>query len=123
MLPTTNTGAPCVPCESAPGVIPALDVVLATKDGAHSYHLVRERAEGIRAVAAIVRHELKHKELHEATGDATWLREAVALVDDMLARFWDPDGGGFFYVAADHEIDGRAYEALVEDIESRLKAK
>ncbi len=54
---------------SAPGVIPALDVNLVTKDEAHSYRLTRERREGIQAVAACVLHELKHKELHETKGD------------------------------------------------------
>jgi hypothetical protein len=42
-------------------------------------------------------------DLHDATGDAAWLREAVALADDMLARFWDAEGRGFYFVAADHE--------------------
>jgi hypothetical protein len=55
--------------QEGPGVIPAIDTRLTTSREAHSYHLKREKCEGIRAVAAIVRHELKHKELHETKGD------------------------------------------------------
>jgi hypothetical protein len=59
-----------------PGVIPGLNVQLITNDKAHSYRLIRERCEGIRAVAAIVRHELRHKELHEMAG-ADYDQDAV----------------------------------------------
>jgi uncharacterized protein len=41
--------------------------------------------------------------LYEATFDARWLREARALADTMLARFWDDAIGGFYDTAADHE--------------------
>jgi len=34
--------------------------------------------------------------LHEATGSARWLAEALSLADVMLARFEDPAGGGLF---------------------------
>jgi uncharacterized protein YyaL (SSP411 family) len=40
-------------------------------------------------------------ELHAATGEARWLEEARGLADAMIARFRDPDGGGFFFAAAD----------------------
>jgi hypothetical protein len=39
--------------------------------------------------------------LHEATGDARWLDAACELADRMLARFEDPQGGGFFLSAED----------------------
>jgi len=42
-------------------------------------------------------------ELYEATFDVRWYREAVALADTLLAHFADPDGGGFFTTADDHE--------------------
>jgi uncharacterized protein YyaL (SSP411 family) len=43
-------------------------------------------------------------DLYEATFDLRWLREAIAL-DGVLAReYADPDGGGFFQTAADHEV-------------------
>ncbi len=42
-------------------------------------------------------------DLHEVTGDGEWLKEARALVDSMIERFRDPDEGGFFFVASDHE--------------------
>jgi hypothetical protein len=42
-------------------------------------------------------------DLHEVAADPSWLREAVALADGMIERFWDPADGGFFFVAADHE--------------------
>ena len=35
--------------------------------------------------------------LHQATGTVHWLNEAQALADQMLARFWDDEGGGFFF--------------------------
>jgi uncharacterized protein YyaL (SSP411 family) len=42
-------------------------------------------------------------ELHEATRDAAWLAEAVRLNDELIGRFADADGGGFFETAADVE--------------------
>jgi uncharacterized protein YyaL (SSP411 family) len=41
--------------------------------------------------------------LHQATGDARWLREARALTDRMIADFEDTKEGGFFFTANDHE--------------------
>ncbi len=41
--------------------------------------------------------------LYEATGNEEWIDEATSLMDIVLARFADPDGGGFFYTADDHE--------------------
>lgn len=35
--------------------------------------------------------------LHQATGDAHWLGQTQALADQMLARFWDGESGGFFF--------------------------
>jgi uncharacterized protein YyaL (SSP411 family) len=40
--------------------------------------------------------------LYEATFDVRWLEAARSLVDDMLARFWDREAGGFFDTASDH---------------------
>jgi uncharacterized protein YyaL (SSP411 family) len=42
-------------------------------------------------------------DLHEVSGDGTWLSEARALTDSMIERFWDAGEGGFFFVADDHE--------------------
>jgi len=42
-------------------------------------------------------------ELHEATRDAAWLAEAVRLNDELIGRFADAAGGGFFETAADAE--------------------
>ncbi len=42
-------------------------------------------------------------QLHAATGDARWLREARALTDRMLADFEDREEGGFFFTAEGHE--------------------
>lgn len=39
--------------------------------------------------------------LHEATGQAEWLTEAAKLADQILIRFADPEGGGFFLAEAD----------------------
>jgi len=44
--------------------------------------------------------------LFETTGDARWLREALALTDKMIEEFWDEEGGGFFYT-------GRSGERLI----------
>ena len=41
--------------------------------------------------------------LYEATLETRWFVEARALADDIVLRFRDPDGGGFFDTASDHE--------------------
>jgi uncharacterized protein YyaL (SSP411 family) len=41
--------------------------------------------------------------LYEATGDPRWFGESVRLADTMIDRFADPERGGFFTTAADHE--------------------
>jgi hypothetical protein len=48
-------------------------------------------------------------ELYEAGFEARWLREATALLDALIARYWDTEGGGFFLTADDAEagISGR----------------
>jgi uncharacterized protein YyaL (SSP411 family) len=40
--------------------------------------------------------------LYQATFDMRWLEEARALADEMLARFWDEEAGGFFDTGSDH---------------------
>ena len=41
--------------------------------------------------------------LYEATGDERWFREARNLVEEMLARYWDDELGGFFTTGAGNE--------------------
>jgi uncharacterized protein len=41
--------------------------------------------------------------VYEATFDARWIREAESLAGRMIRKFWDPQGGGFFFTSADHE--------------------
>jgi uncharacterized protein len=41
--------------------------------------------------------------LYEATGDPGWYGEACALADVMIERFADPERGGFYTTAVDHE--------------------
>jgi uncharacterized protein len=41
--------------------------------------------------------------LYEATGDPRWYAEATALADVMIQRFSDPERGGFYTTADDHE--------------------
>lgn len=41
--------------------------------------------------------------LYEASFDERWIDEAVRLADEILARFADSQGGGFFFTADDHE--------------------
>jgi len=40
---------------------------------------------------------------YEATGDPRWYAEATALADVMIERFEDPERGGFFTTASDHD--------------------
>ena len=48
--------------------------------------------------------------LYEATFDDSWFAQARALADEILDRFADPERGGFFAVAADHELVARRKE-------------
>jgi uncharacterized protein YyaL (SSP411 family) len=41
--------------------------------------------------------------LFEATCDERWFEQATALGDETIARFGDPEGGGFFSTASDGE--------------------
>ncbi len=41
--------------------------------------------------------------LYETTFDARWYGEAVALADTLIARFEDPERGGFFTTPVDHD--------------------
>jgi len=50
-------------------------------------------------------------ELYEATLDATWLREALALNAEMEARFAGPDGG-YYMSAAGAELIARPMESI-----------
>jgi uncharacterized protein YyaL (SSP411 family) len=51
--------------------------------------------------------------LFEASCEERWFRSATALADQMIARFADPDRGGFFSTAS----DGEALIARRKDIE------
>jgi uncharacterized protein YyaL (SSP411 family) len=51
--------------------------------------------------------------LFEATCEARWFEEAIALADQMIARFADPEQGGFFSTAS----DGEALIARRKDVE------
>jgi uncharacterized protein YyaL (SSP411 family) len=42
--------------------------------------------------------------LHEATFEERWFVEARALADTLVERFADPERGGFFSTADDHEV-------------------
>jgi len=46
-------------------------------------------------------------DLYEATYDPRWLREARVLSDQMVARFWDAEGKGFFQVGAESGLIAR----------------
>jgi uncharacterized protein len=41
--------------------------------------------------------------LYEATFHLRWIREAEELTDQMVQRFWDPQGGAFYFTSEDHE--------------------
>jgi uncharacterized protein YyaL (SSP411 family) len=49
--------------------------------------------------------------IYRVTGNKRWLNSAIALVDTMLATFWDDDNGGFFSTASDTELWVREKEA------------
>jgi uncharacterized protein len=51
--------------------------------------------------------------LFEATCEERWFHQATALADEMIARFADPDKGGFFSTAS----DGEALIARRKDLE------
>jgi uncharacterized protein len=51
--------------------------------------------------------------LFEATCEQRWLHQAIALADETIARFADPDKGGFFSTAS----DGEALIARRKDLE------
>ncbi len=42
-------------------------------------------------------------ELYSATFETAYLEQALALTDEMLARFWDEDAGGLFHTQEDAE--------------------
>ncbi len=41
--------------------------------------------------------------LYQLTFDVRWIREAEALAETMVSRFWDPIDKGFFFTSDDHE--------------------
>ena len=41
--------------------------------------------------------------LYESTGDESWYAEARSIIDAMIERFWDHEGGGFFTVGREGE--------------------
>jgi uncharacterized protein YyaL (SSP411 family) len=41
--------------------------------------------------------------LYESDFDERWIDDAIGLVDAMVSRFEDREGGGFFFTASDHE--------------------
>ena len=42
-------------------------------------------------------------DLYEASFDPRWICVASALAREMIARYWDEEGGAFFFTAHDHE--------------------
>jgi uncharacterized protein YyaL (SSP411 family) len=40
---------------------------------------------------------------YEATFDLRWIEDAKALAESMASKFWDPQGGGFYFTSDDHE--------------------
>jgi uncharacterized protein len=41
--------------------------------------------------------------LHDVTGEARWLAEAQRLTETMVAQFHDPDQGGYYFTAPQHD--------------------
>jgi uncharacterized protein YyaL (SSP411 family) len=42
-------------------------------------------------------------DLHASTRQQRWCDEGLALMEQMNARFWDDEGGGYFFTSHDHE--------------------
>jgi DsbC/DsbD-like thiol-disulfide interchange protein len=42
-------------------------------------------------------------DLYSATGEERWRDEGLRLLNLMTARFWDSEGGGYFFTSHDHE--------------------
>lgn len=42
-------------------------------------------------------------DLHRVTAEPRWLEEGLALLHAMNERFWDEDGGSFYFTSHDHE--------------------
>ncbi len=42
-------------------------------------------------------------ELYQVSGDVDHIKTAIHLVDVMIAEFWDPETGGFYFTSNDHE--------------------
>ncbi len=42
-------------------------------------------------------------DLYEASFEPRWIRAASDLAREMVSRYWDDEGGGFFFTAHDHE--------------------
>jgi uncharacterized protein len=42
--------------------------------------------------------------VYEATFDIQWIKEAEALAESMVSKFWDPKGKGFYFTSDDHEV-------------------
>ncbi|HUF02955.1 MAG TPA: thioredoxin domain-containing protein [Aridibacter sp.] len=42
-------------------------------------------------------------ELYQASGEAKYLDAAKSLAERMIEKYWDEDGGGFYFTASDHE--------------------
>ncbi len=42
-------------------------------------------------------------DLYEASFEVRWIRAACDLAREMIARYWDEEGGAFFFTAHDHE--------------------
>jgi uncharacterized protein len=42
-------------------------------------------------------------DLHDMDGDGRWTEAAEALTGRVVAHFWDPKSGGFFFTSDDHE--------------------
>ncbi len=74
-------------------------------------HRFREGEAAISATAADYAYlALGLIELYEATFEPRWLAEARRLVGELVARFWDEEGGGFYTAEAGTELPVRQKE-------------
>lgn len=84
----------------------AADWLLANHRGKDGRWLATSRKGGARLAAYLDDHAYlanAFMDLFDATKDGRWRDEAAAVVKILNEHFWDANGGGYYFVADDHE--------------------
>lgn len=87
--------------------------------GALPHQVTEGKASGEAYLDDYAHMALAAADLHSATGDPAIEAFGQQLVDDMVARFYDVEKGGFFFTAAGHEeLFGRSKPAMDQSVPS-----